>query len=110
VIECTGFVLYAVRGWRVRHDESPPQACVHSLERGVTTLELDTQVTADWAVVVTHDPKPRTDVCQDTGPVDDDDPLYPYMEHTIHDLTLEQVHTLDCGSLQRPGHPDQQTH
>ncbi|MCL5460216.1 hypothetical protein M3M33_16385, partial [Loigolactobacillus coryniformis] len=28
----------------------------------------------------------------------------------IHQLTLEQVRTLDCGSLRRPGYPDQQTH
>ena len=109
-VEDPAFDLQAHRGGLGLHVESTPQAFAHALELGVTTLELDTQVTADGAVVVTHDRKPRTDVCQDTGPVDDDDPLYPYMEHTIHDLTLEQVHTLDCGSLQRPGHPDQQTH
>ena len=104
------FDLQAHRGGLGLHTESSPQAFSHALELGVTTLELDTQVTADGAVVVTHDRKPRTDVCQDTGPVVDDDPLFPYMDHFIYELTLEQVRTLDCGSIQRPGHPDQQTH
>lgn len=104
------FDLQAHRGGVGLHVESTPQAFGHALELGVTTLELDTQVTADGAVVVTHDRKPRRDVCQDTGPVEDGDPLYPYMDHFIHELTLEQVRMLDCGSLQRPGYPDQQTH
>ena len=104
------FDLQAHRGGLGLHTESSPQAFSSALELGVTTLELDTQVTADGAVVVTHDRRPRTDVCQDTSPVSDDDPLFPYMDHFIHELTLEQVRTLDCGSIQRPGYPDQQTH
>lgn len=104
------FDLQAHRGGLGIHNESSPQAFSNALELGVTTLELDTQVTADGAVVVTHDRRPRTDVCQDTGPVVDGDPMFPYMDNFIHELTLEQVRTLDCGSIQRPGHPDQQTH
>lgn len=104
------FDLQAHRGGLGLHTESSPQAFSHALELGVTTLELDTQVTADGAVVVTHDRRPRTDVCQDTSPVVDEDPMFPYMDHFIHELTLEQVRTLDCGSIQRPGHPEQQTH
>lgn len=104
------FDLQAHRGGVGLHVESTPQAFSHALELGVTTLELDTQVTADGAVVVTHDRRPRTDVCQDTAPVVEGDPLFPYMDNYIHQLTLEQVRTLDCGSLRRPGYPDQQTH
>ncbi|MEH6819865.1 MAG: glycerophosphodiester phosphodiesterase family protein [Dietzia psychralcaliphila] len=104
------FDLQAHRGGVGLHVESTPQAFSHALELGVTTLELDTQVTADGAVVVTHDRRPRTDVCQDTAPVVEGDPLFPYMDNYIHQLTLEQVRTLDCGSLRRPGYPEQQTH
>ncbi|MGW8592382.1 glycerophosphodiester phosphodiesterase family protein [Dietzia sp. NPDC055877] len=104
------FDLQAHRGGLGLNVESSPQAFGHALELGVTTLELDTQVTADGEVVVTHDRKPRTDVCQDTEPVVASDPMFPYTDHFIHDLTLEQVRTLDCGSLQRPGYPDQRTH
>ncbi len=104
------FDLQAHRGGLGLHVESSPQAFSNALELGVTTLELDTQVTADGQVVVTHDRKPRTDVCQDTAPVEAGDPLFPYMDHFIHELTLEQVRTLDCGSLQRTGYPEQQTH
>ena len=104
------FDLQAHRGGLGLHTESSPQAFANALELGVTTLELDTQVTADGEVVITHDRLPRTDVCQDTDPVVEGDPDFPYMENYIHELTLEQVRTLDCGSIQRPGHPDQQTH
>lgn len=104
------FDLQAHRGGVGLHVESSPQAFSAALELGVSTLELDTQVTADGAVVVTHDRRPRADVCQDTAPVVEGDPLFPYMDHYIHQLTLEQVRTLDCGSLRRPGYPDQQTH
>ena len=104
------FDLQAHRGGLGLHVESSPQAFGHALELGVTTLELDTQVTADGEVVVTHDRKPRKDVCQDTEPVVAGDPMFPYMDHFIYDLTLEQVRTLDCGSLQRPGYPAQRTH
>lgn len=104
------FDLQAHRGGVGLHVESSPQAFSHALELGVTTLELDTQVTADGEVVVTHDRRPRTDVCQDTEPVTAGDPLFPYMDNYIHELTLAQVRTLDCGSIRRPGYPDQQTH
>ncbi|MBB1031979.1 glycerophosphodiester phosphodiesterase [Dietzia sp. SLG310A2-38A2] len=104
------FDLQAHRGGVGLHVESSPQAFSAALELGVSTLELDTQVTADGAVVVTHDRRPRTDVCQDTAPVVEGDPLFPYMDNYIHQLTLEQVRTLDCGSLRRPGYPAQQTH
>lgn len=41
--------------------ESSPQAFGHALELGVTTLELDTQVTADGeAVVAMHELAPST--------------------------------------------------
>lgn len=104
------FDLQAHRGGLGLHVESTPQAFSHALELGVTTLELDTQVTADGQVVVTHDRKPRRDVCQDTAPVETGDPMFPYMDHFIHELTLAQVRTLDCGSLQRAGYPEQRTH
>ncbi|MFD2394778.1 glycerophosphodiester phosphodiesterase family protein [Dietzia aerolata] len=104
------FDLQAHRGGLGLHTESSPQAFAHALEMGVTTLELDTQVTADGVVVVTHDRKPSHDVCRDTAPVEAGDPMFPYMDHYIHELTIAQVRTLDCGSIQRPGHPDQQTH
>lgn len=106
----TVFDLQAHRGGLGLHVESSPHAFSHALELGVTTLELDTQVTKDGAVVVTHDRRPRPDVCQDTAPVVAGDPLFPYMDNYIHELTLEQVRTFDCGSLQRSGHPGQQIH
>ena len=35
--------------------------------------------------------------CSDTGPVYPGDPSYPYVGKLVHELTLAQIRTLDCG-------------
>lgn len=104
----TQFDLQAHRGGLGMTTEETPEGFAKALELGVTTLELDTQVTRDEAVVVTHDRKVSGVKCQDTGPVVAGDPQYPYVGKFIRDLTLAQVKTLDCGFQQLPGHPDQE--
>lgn len=104
------FDLQAHRGGLGLHTESSPHSFSHALEMGVSTLELDTQVTRDGAVVVTHDRQTNPAVCRDTAPVSNGDPQFPYLGKWVKDLTLEQLRTLDCGSVQREGHPGQQTH
>ncbi|MGL5816905.1 MAG: esterase-like activity of phytase family protein [Phycicoccus sp.] len=79
-----------------------------ALELGVTTLELDTQVTEDRAVVVTHDRQVQGAKCRDTAPAFDGDPEYPYVGRYVRDLTLAQVRTLECGWQQLPGFPAQE--
>ena len=37
--------------------------------------------------------------CADTAPAFAGDPEYPYVGKLVHDLTLAQIHTLDCGEL-----------
>jgi glycerophosphoryl diester phosphodiesterase len=68
-----------------------------ALELGVTTLELDVQITEDRFAVVTHDRHVADAKCDDTAPAFADDPEFPYVGDFIKDLTLEQVRTLDCG-------------
>lgn len=105
-----GFDLQAHRGGIGLHVESSPPSFGEALKLGVTTLELDTQITKDGQVVVTHDRKINKAVCQDTEPLTDGDPQFPYTEHFVKDLTLAQIRTLDCGSLRKPEYPDQQLH
>ena len=49
---------------------------------GVSTLELDVQITEDGYAVVTHDRDPSPRVCTDTAPAFPGDPEYPYVPGT----------------------------
>ncbi|WP_239575452.1 glycerophosphodiester phosphodiesterase family protein [Actinokineospora baliensis] len=73
----------------------------------VSTLELDTGITEDGAVVVIHDRTINGSHCVDTAPVRPGDPEFPYVGKRVHDLTLAQVKTLDCGSKTLPEFPRQ---
>ncbi|YAL83833.1 glycerophosphodiester phosphodiesterase family protein [Dermacoccaceae bacterium W4C1] len=101
------FDLQAHRGGIGERTESSLSSFTHALDVGVSTLELDTQVTRDGKVVVTHDRKTNPAVCADTGPATPNDPQYPYVGKFVKDLTLAQLKTLDCGYRQKEGFPNQ---
>ncbi|MGW3728897.1 glycerophosphodiester phosphodiesterase family protein, partial [Streptomyces sp. NPDC000851] len=102
------FDLQAHRGGLGMTTESTLEGFGKALRLGVTTLELDTQVTKDRKVVVTHDRQVSAQKCRDTAPVVPGDPMYPYVGKYIKDLTLAQIRTMDCGYQQLPGHPEQE--
>ena len=54
-------------------------------------------MTKDRQPLVWHDPIIEPEQCSDTGPAFAGDPSYPYVGKLIHDLTLAQIRTLDCG-------------
>jgi hypothetical protein len=83
--------LQAHRGGLGLITESTLQAFANALELGVTTLELDTQVTRDGYVVVTHDRQVLAHRCLDTAPATTNDADFPYVGKYIKDLTLAQV-------------------
>ncbi|TDU83236.1 glycerophosphoryl diester phosphodiesterase [Kribbella voronezhensis] len=87
--------------------ESTIASFSRGLELGVSTLELDVQITQDGRAVVTHDRKVSGAKCKDTAPYTPDDPEYPYVGKFINTLTLAQVRQLDCGSLPQPEFPGQ---
>ncbi|THF67745.1 glycerophosphodiester phosphodiesterase [Deinococcus sp. Arct2-2] len=93
------FDLQAHRGGLALVTENSLASFAHALELGVSTLELDTQVTEDHQVVVTHDRKISDKKCRDTAPITPADPEYPYVGKYIVNLTLAQIKTMDCGSL-----------
>ncbi|KZE64427.1 glycerophosphodiester phosphodiesterase [Fictibacillus phosphorivorans] len=104
-----GFDLQAHRGGMGLVVESSIASFSNALELGVSTLELDVQITEDKQAVVTHDRKISSAVCRDTAPAFEDDPEYPYVGKYIKDLTLKQIQTMDCGSLTKPQYPGQET-
>ena len=101
--------VQAHRGGMGLLTENTLEAFANALALGVSTLELDTQVTADGFVIVTHDRQVLDHRCCDTQPAVADDPEYPYVGKFIKSLTLAQIQTLDCGSQRSAAHPGQKT-
>lgn len=101
------FDIQAHRGGLGLTVESTIASFTHGLEIGVSTLELDVQITEDGYAVVTHDRKVTGSKCKDTAPYTPGDPEYPYVGKFINTLTLKQVKQLDCGSLPQSGYPGQ---
>ncbi len=103
------FDLQAHRGGIGLTVESTLPAFAAALRTGVSTLELDLQITRDGREVITHDRRIDPRKCADTAPVVPGDPQFPYAGKYVKDLTFDQVRTLDCGSQAHPSHPGQVT-
>lgn len=101
------FDLQAHRGGLGLRVESTLASFGNALQLGVSTLELDVQITEDQQAVVTHDRRVSGAKCLDTVPVTPGDPEFPYAGTFVHTLTLAQVRTLDCGSQTLPDRPGQ---
>jgi glycerophosphoryl diester phosphodiesterase len=99
------FDLQSHRGGRGETTEESLRAFAKSLELGVSTLEFDIVISKDGQPLVWHDPVVEPTKCADTAPAFRGDPLYPYVGKLVHDLTLAQIRTLDCGKL-LSGYPD----
>jgi glycerophosphoryl diester phosphodiesterase len=104
----TQFDLQAHRGGIGMTTEESLEGFGKAMRLGVSTLELDTQITKDRKVVVTHDRQVNPQKCRDTTPVTPTDPMYPYVGKYIKDLTLAEITTMDCGYQQLPGFPQQE--
>lgn len=98
------FDLQAHRGGIALRPESSIASFSRALEIGVSTLELDLQITEDGQAVVTHDRRTNPIVCRDTAPATPGDPEYPYVGRYVNTLTVAQLKTLDCGT-RRPADP-----
>ncbi|MEW9874126.1 glycerophosphodiester phosphodiesterase family protein [Arthrobacter sp. HS15c] len=101
------FDLQSHRGGRGEWTEESLAAFANSLALGVSTLELDTHLTADGKVIVWHDDTILANKCADTAPATAGDPDFPYVGDRVAELSLAQVKTLDCGFVQLPGYPEQ---
>ncbi len=83
------------RGARGLLPENTLPAFRRALELGVSTLELDTGVTADGVVVVSHNPRLSGEIC--LGP--DGERLPDEHGPLIRDLALAEIRRFDCGSI-----------
>lgn len=101
------FDLQAHRGGLGLRVENSLASFGNALQLGVSTLELDVQITEDGRAVVTHDRRVSGTKCVDTGPATSGDPEFPYVGRFVNTLTLAQVRTLDCGSRTLPDKPGQ---
>jgi glycerophosphoryl diester phosphodiesterase len=102
------FDIEAHRGGLAYRPESTLSSFGNGMRIGVTTLELDIQITKDGAAVVTHDRKTDPKKCNDTAPATPGDAAFPYVGKYVKDLTLAQVQTLDCGTKTLPDLPEQE--
>ena len=93
------FDLQGHRGARGLAPENTLAAFTRALGLGVTTLELDTGITRDGAVVVAHDERLNPDFTRDAGGKWIDAP-----GPALFALTLAEVRRYDVGRL-RPGTP-----
>lgn len=91
-----GFDLQSHRFGRGEWIESSREGLENSLEMGVSTLEFDIVLSSDGVPVVWHDTEIDAEKCQDTEPATDDDPKFPYVGKLVHELTFEQLSTLNC--------------
>jgi glycerophosphoryl diester phosphodiesterase len=87
------FDLEAHRGGRGLRPENTLASFGNALKLGVTTLELDTGVTKDGVVVVSHERRISSLECSG-----------PHVGKLVKDLTLKQIKQLDCGT-RRPDAP-----
>lgn len=101
------FDLQAHRGGLGLVTESTIESFTNALQLGVSTLELDTQITEDGIAIVTHDRKVSDSKCVDTGAITPGDPEFPYVGKFVNTLTLAQIRTLDCGALPLEDYPEQ---
>jgi len=80
------------RGARAVLPENTLPAFEHALELGVDTLELDMGVSKDGVVVVSHDQDINPEICQTEDGKNVEKGLL------IHQLTLAEIKSFDCGS------------
>lgn len=104
--EKTPFDIQGHRGCRAEMPENTIEGCLHAVELGVTTLELDVVITGDHRVLVSHEPWMSSEYCLDpSGNV-----IHPAKEktHNIYTMETALIQQYDCGSIGHPRFPRQQ--
>jgi glycerophosphoryl diester phosphodiesterase len=89
--------VHGHRGARGLRPENTLPAFEYAIAQGVDVLELDTGVTKDGVVVVSHDPFLAKPAC--SGPRE---------KANIHELMFAELRQWDCGAVKNPLFPQQQ--
>ena len=95
--QAPGFDVQAHAGGRGETTGESLRAFAKAIETGVSTIELDINITRDGQPLVWHDSTFDAQQCSDTGPAFPGDPAYPYVGKRVYELSLAQIRTLDCG-------------
>jgi glycerophosphoryl diester phosphodiesterase len=83
--------VHGHRGARALRPENTIPAFEYAIAEGVDVLELDTGITKDGIVVVSHDPILEPPVCNGPKP-----------KAVIHEHTLAELREFDCGGMRNP--------
>ena len=86
------------RGGRGERPENTISAFQYALQMGMNTLEMDVVISADSAVIVSHEPFFNEDIC---SPISDS-------VNNIYQLPYDEIRQVDCGSNKHPDFPHQQ--
>ncbi|MCA8833023.1 glycerophosphodiester phosphodiesterase family protein [Hymenobacter pini] len=102
----TGFPqVHGHRGCRGLLPENTLPAFLKAVELGVDVIELDVVISADWQVVVSHEPWMSAAICRtpDGQPISADAPT----QHNLFALPYARIRQYDCGLTQHPAFPQQ---
>lgn len=99
------FDLQGHRGCRGILPENTIQSFCHALELGVTSLEMDTVISKDKQVVVSHEPYMSHEIC--TQPNGEEITSTNEKEFNLYQLTYDKIKQFDCGLKPYPRFPTQ---
>jgi glycerophosphoryl diester phosphodiesterase len=92
------------RGARGLMPENTIPAFLRALELGVTTLEMDLAVSKEGELIVSHEPYMSPEICTDSkgNKILEDSAKQNF---ALHNMTVAEIQTCDCGSLKHPRFP-----
>ncbi len=97
----TDFSIQAHRGSRALYPENTLYAFEQSVNDGFRIIELDVVMSADWQLVVSHDPWMNASICKA-------EKEQKSQKISLYSLTYEQIQDFDCGILGNAKFPEQE--
>lgn len=113
LLNCMAFAVYAQKGFdsqahrggRGLMPENTIPAMLDAIDRGITTLEMDLQLTADRKVIVSHDPTFNSNFV--TSPQGDTLTREAARKIVLYQLTYDSIKKYDVGLKFNPEFPRQ---
>jgi len=99
--------VHGHRGCRGLYPENTLPAFLHAARLGVDVQELDIVLSADGQVVVSHEPWMSAAICLDAR--GQRIPVAEEQQHNLYQLPYATIRRYDCGQLQHPDFPEQQS-
>jgi len=103
--EFPSFSTEAHRGGRGLMPENSIPAMKYAIDLGITTLEMDTHISADEKVVLSHDN--LINPLFTLGPDGNEIPQSEHQKHALYKMTYAEIKRFDAGSKGNPNFPQQ---